>query len=445
MSRPTFFALLLAATTASVGHVRELIARDQWKAALAEARIVVAESPGPDAGAALGEALYRAGQIDDAGEVLAPIAAADDAPARALAQLGLVRAAQGNDGEAIALMERAVAKGPQDPWVVYRASGAARTRARAIELLETYLQVASGDDPDRLLGARGTIRLDRALGERKVWIPTASPERLEVPLKPLVGGGGGYFVEAAIANGKKIRLLLDTGSTGLFVVERAVKKGGLTPLSEETVFAGGGAGRATSSRGLLAKLAIGGLEFADALVTTTKDEFDPQGRIHGVLGLNVFVGYRVTMDLVKGRLLLAPCRDDPAGAPYWDVGGQMLVNASAVTGPDGLFLFDTGATRSMLARSFVDRVQGAQVERSATVRTYGGNVGGASSVRGVKLRFLDLLGRGSAVYTSDLTQRSRLGGVEVSGFLGMDLLDGTTIVVDTRARRVAVSSAPPKN
>jgi predicted aspartyl protease len=445
MNRHILLALLLAAPTATADHVRELISKDQWKEALAEARVAAAESPGHEAGAALGEALYRAGQIDEAGAVLAPIAAADDAPARALAQLGLVRAAQGHDAEALALMERAVAKAPQDPWVVYRASGAARTRARAIELLETYLQTAPGDDPDRLEGARGTIRLDKALGERKVWVPVASPENLEVPLKPVVGAGGGFFVEATIANGKKIRLLLDTGSTGLFVVERAVKKGGFTPLSEETVFAGGGEGRASSSRGLLAKLAIGGLEFADALVTTTKDEFDPQGRIHGVLGLNVFSGYRVTMNLIKGRLLLAPCGDDAAGAPYWDVGGQMLVNASAAAGADGLFLFDTGATRSMLARSFVDRLSGVQVERAATVRTYGGNVGGASYVRGTRLRFLDVEGRGSTVFTSDMTQRSRLGGVEVSGFLGMDLLDGTTIVVDTRARRVAVAAAPSRN
>jgi predicted aspartyl protease len=444
MNRHIFLALLLAAPAATVGHVRELIAKDQWKEALEEARVVAVESPGPDAGAALGEALYRAGQIDDAGEVLAPIAANDDAPARALAQLGLVRAAQGKDGEAIALLERAVAKAPRDPWVVYRASAAARTRARAVELLETYLQIATGDDPDRLLGARGTIRLDKALGERNVWVRVSSPERLEVPLKPLVGGNG-FFVEATIANGKKIRLLLDTGSTGLFVVERAVKKGGLTPLAEETVFAGGGEGRTSSSRGLLATLAIGGLQFADALVTTTKSEFDPQGRIHGVLGLNVFSGYRVTMNLARGRLLLTPCGDDASGAPYWEVGGQMLVNASAVGGPGGLFLFDTGATRSMLARSFVDRVPGAQVERAATVRTYGGDVGGASSARGVRLRFLDLEGRGSTVFTSDLTQRSRLGGVEVSGFLGMDLLDGTTIVVDTRARRVAVASASSRN
>src|SRR5213083_702847 len=109
-------ALLLSATTASAGHVRELIAKDQWKEALAEARALVLETKDKDAAAALGEALFRAGRIDDAGRALALITAADDAPARALAQQGLVRAAQGEEGEAATLMERAVSTAPRDPW-----------------------------------------------------------------------------------------------------------------------------------------------------------------------------------------------------------------------------------------------------------------------------------------------------------------------------------------
>jgi hypothetical protein len=108
-----------------------------------------------------------------------------------------------------------------------------------------------------------------------------------------------------------------------------------------------------------------------------------------VLGLNVFSGYRVTLDLAKGRLILEPCSASPAGVPYWDVAGQMLVSASATTGPGGLFLFDTGATRSMIA-SRTSTVSGAAVEGAAGVRTYGGNVAGAATVRGVRLRFLDL-------------------------------------------------------
>lgn len=436
--------LLAAAATATADHVRELIAKDRWKDALAEARELVANVQEADAVAALGEALFRAGQIDEAGDVLTPLAGNDEAPARALAQLGLVRAAQGKNGEAAALMGRAIAKAPRDPWVAYRAAGAASTRKEASELLAIFIQAAGAEDPDRIEGARGTIRLNTALGERKVWVRVARPDRIELPLKPLAGTGGGYVIEATLAHRKKIRLLLDTGSTGLFVVERAVKKGGLSALSEETVFAGGGAGRATSTRGLLEQLAIGGVEFADALVTTTRDEFDPQGRIHGVLGLNVFSGYRVEMDLAKSRLLLGRCDGSASGAPYWDVGGQMLVQASASAGVSGLFLFDTGATRSMLARAFAEAVPGAQIASAAGVRTFGGNVAGAASVRGVKLRFLDLEGSGGPAYTADLTQRSRLGGVEVSGFLGMDMLDGTKIVVDTCAQRVSVATVPAK-
>jgi hypothetical protein len=453
MNWRTFSATILLAATAATGvpalevpadragHVRELIEKDLWKEALAEARSAAAEAPSAEASAALGEALYRAGLIEEAGATLTPVAAAGDAPVRAVVQLGLVRAAQGKDADAIALMERAVAQAPRDPWVLYRAAGAARTRALAVELLKRYIDAAPGDDPDRIEGARGTIRLYAALGERKIWIPVASPERVELPLSPLAGTGGGYVVEATLAKKKKIRLLLDTGSTGLFVVERAVKKGGFTPLSEETVFAGGGSGRAKSSRGLLEKIVLGGLVFSDALVTTTNDEFDPQGRVHGVLGLNVFAGYRVTMDLARGRLILEPCADDAAGTPYWDVSGQMLVRAAAIPSPEGLFLFDTGATRSMVSRSFVKSVPGAEVADAAGIRTYGGKVAGAATVRGVKLRFQDVSGADGPVYTSDLTQRSRLGGVEISGFLGMDLLDSMTIVVDTRARKVALVRA----
>lgn len=438
MNLPTLLLAVLLFAAVSVAEVRQLIASDSWREALAMARTLVADTKEPEAGTALGEALYRAGRIAEADDILSPIAAADDAPARALAQLGLVRAAQGRNDDAAKLMDRAVDRAPKDPWVIYRASGAAPSRARSVDLLKRYLEVSAGEDPDRIEGARGTLRLYAALGDRPIWVPVKAPERLELPLKPLAGTGGGYFVEATLANRKKIRLLLDTGSTGLFVVRRSVTKGGLTLLSEETVFAGGDSGRASAKRGLLPKFGLGELQFSDALVTTTENEFDPQGRIHGVLGLNVFSGYRVTMDLAKGKLLLTPCGDDAKGTSYWDVGGQMLVVAAAGLGPDGLFLFDTGATRSMLARTFVDAVPGARIESPASVRTYGGHVAGAESVRGVDLRFLDLVSRGGPMHTADMTQRSRLGGVEVSGFLGMDMLDGTTIVVDTRARRVAV-------
>ena len=130
-----------------------------------------------------------------------------------------------------------------------------------------------------------------------------------------------------------------------------MKKAGLVPLAEETVFAGGGSGRTRSSRGILPSLAIGDLVFRDALVTTTRDELDPQGRIHGVLGVQAFAGYAITLDLDRGRLVLASPPAEAFGEPYWSVGGQMLVRAKAEAAPgDGLFLFDIRSMRRLLPR-----------------------------------------------------------------------------------------------
>ena len=54
----------------------------------------------------------------------------------------------------------------------------------------------------------------------------------------------------------------------------------------------------------------GELSFTDALASTSESEFDPQRRYHGLIGISVFNGYRVTLDLSRQRLLLAP-----AGGP----------------------------------------------------------------------------------------------------------------------------------
>jgi predicted aspartyl protease len=434
-------AAILLAAAATATDVRAAIAADRWEEALTSARELAAANPDdPDATAVLGEALYRAGRIDEAAAALAPLAGREGAPPRGIAQLGLAWAAQGKDADGAKLLRRAAQEAPEDPWILFNASGATETRAAAIAMLEAYIAKGPGEDPDRIESARGTIRLYRALGEREIWVGATRPDRVELPLKPLLGEGAsrGWVLEATLARGKKVRLLLDSGSTGLFVVERAVAKGGLQPLSEETVFAGGGSGRTRSGRGILPSIAFGGLSFRDALVTTTTEEFDPQGRIHGVLGLSVFSGYRATLDLAKGRLVLEKTEAVADGAPYWSVSGQMLVTAGAAGGGDGLFLFDTGATRSSLGLSYAKRVPGAQIADAATVRTYGGTVAGATTIRGVRMRFAGLESRGDAVTGADMTQRSRLGGVEISGFLGLDLLDGKTIVVDTRQHRVAI-------
>lgn len=434
--------------TAAAGRVRSLIAADLWREAVEEGRAFVERlGRAPDVLASLGEALYRAGRLREAEDLLAPLAASPEPPARALLTLGLVRAARGLDDEASELIDRAVSAAPEDRHVLFWAAGAAATRARAVQRLERYLALSAGDDADRIEGARGAIRIQKALGERRVWIPVRRPELVELPLSSLPAGGGraaGYVVEATLAGGKRLRLLVDTGSTGLFLVERAARRGVFEPLAVETAFGGGGRGRHATRNGLLRSLSFGGLEFADVLVKTTTEEIEPTGRYLGVVGLDAFRGYRVTLDLSRSRLVLESAGAVESGEPYWSVEGQMLVQADWVAGGRGLFLLDTGASRSHVASWVAERTAGVQVGGSASVRGYGGAVEGARIATGVGLRYQGLPALATPVTVSDLSLRSRLGGVEVAGYLGLDLLDGTRIRIDTRSRVLRVEIPQPR-
>ncbi|HKQ62593.1 MAG TPA: aspartyl protease family protein, partial [Candidatus Polarisedimenticolaceae bacterium] len=348
----------------------------------------------------------------------------------------------GRHEPAAALAERAVAAAPDDRDVVYWASELVATRARAIELLERYLELSRGDRAERIDGARGTLNEFRVLGDRAVWTWAERPERVELPLTllwdPPTARRLGYVVQARAGMGDKpVPLLLDTGSPGLTVLERVARKRGFVELAEKTAFGGGGEGRHATRRGVFPQFALGGLRFTDALSTTTREELEPTGRYHGLIGLSAFDGYRVTLDLAGKRVVLESGAPPLEGASYWEVAGQLLVRASAGD-QSGLFLLDTGATATLLDREFAQRVSGARLSEAARVRAFGGNMSGARYVDGVQVAFGGRKTPPGPLAAVDLAQRSFLSGIEISGFLGLDVWDGVSLVVDTAGQKVRV-------
>jgi hypothetical protein len=399
----------------------------------------------PKTAALLGEALFRAGALTEAEALLDGRA---ELPARGWMTLGRLRDARGRTREAIELMDRAVAAAPSDLDVLYRAASVTATRAVAVERLEAYVGLAKeSEDPDRVEAARGSARVLRALGERAVWIARARPERVEIPLRRLwdadTGVTVGFVVEVELgdANGTKpVRLLLDTGSPGLYVIDRIARKRGFEPLATRESYGGGGDQRHETTRGFFPSFRIGGLAFDDALATTGGGEADPLGRYHGYLGIAPFGGYRVVIDLGAGRLILEPAGIG-SGEPYWDVDGQLLVTAAEKSsGRTGLFLLDTGATGTIVARSFADAHPAAHAGPEAEVRGFGGRIEGVRALRGLEIAWGELVA-GGELRVSDFSLRSRLLGVEVAGYLGLDLFGDSRIVIDTVARTVEARRA----
>lgn len=431
------------------GRVLALLALDRWEDALTESALHHARLDGDARVAAVhAEALFRAGELELAEALLVELERAAAAAPRALTVLGLLHSARGRSADAVDLMNRAVAAAPDDPDVLFRAAEATESRAEATRRLERYLALAADDDADRVAAARGTLDVLRELGEREVWAVAERPQTIELRLTRLAGGGGataGVVVRAEVGEkSRSLRLLLDSGSGGLFLPRRVALRNGFTTLAAETIFGGGGTRRQRTERGLLARLALGGLVYEDALTTASDGEIDPAGRYQGVIGLAPFDGYTLTLDLRRGRLRATLGGGSIAGAPYWMIAGQMLVRAEAVGGPQGIFLLDTGASVSVVDAAWAERLAGTSVERPATVRGFGGLVEGARELRGLRLTFEGVESGVSSLRAADFSLRSRLGGVQLAGFLGMDLLGGQTLIVDTVSRRVRFEAEAAK-
>ena len=423
-----------------------LITEDRWREALAQAQRFCDKRP-DDAGAraALAEALFRAGEVEQAEILLAePIVNGGDrrAEGRAASLRGLLLAARGRHVEGIESMERALEAAPEDRIVLWRSSEVTADRAEAIARLSRYLERSAGEDEDRVVAARGTLDVLRQLGDRPVWTPISTPDRVEVPLKRIWLGPGrlmGCRVKVRLGTRRKpLWLLLDTGSSGLFLEAGAAQRRGFTELAEEITFGGGGDRRHRSARGLFERFELGELVFADALAVTTATDLDPEGRFQGVVGLSVFDGYRITLDFQRGRMILdrEPLALD--SSPYWTLSGQMLVRAGVPSGAEGLFLFDTGATTTILDLGFAGDLPLARIGEPAPMRGYGGSVASARAIHGARLEFQERMTPDGELRAVDLSMRSRLGRVRISGFLGIDLMDGALVVIDTRERRLSL-------
>ncbi len=431
--------------------VRSLLEADRWKEALALAR-EQDDLDDAESGTALGEALFRAGELLEANTVLSGIVERHDPPpVRAMVQLGLLRLAEGDAGTGTELLRSALELSPDDPYVLFRAAGAAGGADRVMDALNRYIELAGDSDPDRVEAARGTIRFLKEIGDRETWIQSARPDNATLALRKVPGRGGevrGFILKAVLGERKKpVRILLDTGSPGLFLDDRIARKHGMEPVSEETVFGGGGAGRHLSSLGILSRLEAGAVGFRDVLATTSAARLDPAASFQGLIGLDPFVGYIVTLDLARGALHL---ESPPAagnlwsgegwsqGARYWTISGQFLVEARDAAGAGGLFILDTGAARSLVSENFVAKVGGEVLRGEGLVRGFGGLRPESALVRGVDLRFQSLVGNFRELVMADLSLRSRLSGVEISGFIGLDILAGQVIRIDTLTRQVFV-------
>jgi tetratricopeptide (TPR) repeat protein len=447
---------------ALAGLLRVSLRRDDPEAAAGWAGLAAERAPRSAAAlAARGELALRLGELAGARELYQGALDVDPGEARAWLGLGRIRLASFRPAEGIAALREAFRLAPEDPEIVRLHAGALARREDALAELRRYLSLAEGEPEEFRRGVAEAVRFYEALGETPLWRTLESPERAEMKLRRVVasrGGLGGLVLPVRFDEGKAVRCLLDSGASGLHLSPSAARKAALEPLAKGTVFGGGG-DRDHASYRALARLRVGELLVDNAVAQVAERELDPSARYACILGLDPFSDYRITLDLKKARLLLerlpeeapeaaregeerkAVSRIPPRTARegeslLYDVEGQLLVPASLHRGGatrEALLLLDTGADRSVLdgkAASELGPVPGWAEGRS--VRTYGGSAAALGTLSGLRIEAGTVEASNRAVTVLDLGWRSRLGGVAVDGYLGLDLLRGRRLVLDLR-------------
>jgi predicted aspartyl protease len=350
--------------------------------------------------------------------------------------------------------KRAYELDPKDPRILAtwlpRLQGHDRERA-----LEIYMaKVGATSEANEL---RQRIELVKALDGRHA-MALASPYRAyELPLLGFENGATHVrtYGVAVLVNGSPVKLVLDTGASGIVMSRAAAERAGLERLSETTVRGIGDDSKVPGGyRALADHFRIGDVEYRNAVINVAEQNL--AGIEDGLIGSNMFSEFLITIDFGAGKLRLAPLPDFQPGnelqdrvesAQMRDAArvfrfGHILLVPARVNSHDGLFVLDTGAARTMMSYDLAAGATKVDRDDRTTLRGLSGAVGNVYQTGTVMLEFAGFAQKNLAMTAIDTWELSHRLGTEISGFLGLPVLDLFTLTIDYRDGLVKFERRP---
>lgn len=476
---------------AYAGMARSLLKQEKIAEALDIATKGVAQAPdSPAAHSALGDVLFRNGEIHDADVEWVKAANAHQPDARALLGIARLENAMSLYARAKHTLDRAHQLDPDDPDIRRRWLSTL-PRSEQIRELERYLAGATNDDEKTRYNLEHGLELLKARQEQpsrscklvsNVQHTDTKLERLLIDPTHLHGYGLRVDV-----NGQVARLLLDTGASGLLINKRMAEKAGVKSVVQTRLEGIGDKGPVGGYVGYADSIKVGGLEFQNCLVEVSEKRSVVED--DGLIGADVFSHFLVTIDFPNEKLLLSelPKRpderqpsavtldtgdpDDPStGAedretesssnassenkaptppslgpkdryvapemqsysPVYRFGHELLIPTIIGNKAAKLFLIDTGGFNNMISSDAAKEVTKVHNDSNVHIRGISGSVKQVQSADKVMIQFGHFRQENDDLVSFDLSPISRSTGTEVSGILGFAMLRMLTVKIDYR-------------
>ncbi len=469
---------------AELGIVRSLIGKDETAQAIEEANKGLASHPGTAlAEIAAGEAAYRNADFNSMRQHAQ--AAVQDNPCggRGLALFARFSSLFALFATEAQLLNSAHMLRPNDE-LIRRAWIQSLPRKERTAELSKYL------DSSPALSSRELRNLTNIEDHLKARRPdecriTTRSDNLYIPFVPVYGESShpvAYGLDVAF-NGKHRKMQVDTGASGIVLTMATAKRLGLEPEFRTHATGVGDSGEVDSYLTHVADIRIGGLEVSDCLVevlqTSTLD-------VDGLIGIDVFDRWLVTLDYQNAQLRLnpLPARPDaqppvpasplgrlnssgsasqqdadtesiprdavlPADLKDWlrvaRIGPYLLLPSSVNGGPKHYMIADTGADQTRLSLPLAKEIGQPKEDPSLRIMGISGEVKKAYRIDGATLQFGQLRLPPSSYSAFDITGISHDTGVEVSGLIGLPTLSRLTIVIDYRDNLIQLKYDPKRD
>jgi predicted aspartyl protease len=476
-----------SSTKAMAGQVRTLLGEDKLAEALALAIKYDHEHPDqPDLLNALGEARFRRGEVDEAATTFNASVKVD--PCNGVTHWDMARFMNlsGMYASAQYQLEFAHALSPQNPEITrrWRATHAVPPTAeqRLAALRERLGRPAIGEEEKEGINAAIKGIETREKGDCALVSPAAE---VNLPIVPISNRGGAATPRDMYAagldvqfNGKRERLVIDTGASGLLLSRSVAKDAGLVPEVETKSGGIGDKGPVKAFVTHVDDIKIGSMEFKNCMVRV----LEPGGalEVDGLIGPDVFRDYLVTLDIPSTEVRLGPLpkRPDEQGGktttldttdeeegpvsiadsakdryiapemtswfPVFRYQQFLIVPTVIGSAPRKLFMMDTGAALGMITPAAAREVTHVSTDSNLRVKGINGEVKTVMMADKVAIAFAGVrqINEGMTSYDSRLLAHA--AGVEISGLIGFPMLRELVISIDYRDNLVHVVYDPKK-
>jgi predicted aspartyl protease len=413
-------------------------------------------SDAPESAAAhefAGEVRFRRGEFAEADAEFKAALEWDSRFALAWWGLGRVAECSSVNKTAVEDFHHAYQLNPKDPRIlaawISRLSG--QERIDALNRYAAFAEAAGPNgigDPKELDELRQRGELAKALNGRRVMALASPYKTAEIPLQGFVSGVTRmrtYGLDVLV-NGKPARLVLDTGAAGILLSHPAAERVGLVRVTGATVRGIGDNAKLTGGyRAIAEHFRLGDVDYRDTIISVADQSF--VGIEDGLIGSNVLNEFLITLDFAAGKLRLDPLPGYHPGDEFPDrtvspemdsatrvfrFGHLLLVPVRVGNGSNRLFVLDTGAASTLISYELAASVTNLNHDDKTALRGVNGKVGDVYQTGNLALEFAGFEQKNLSMTAFDTWQLSHQLGTEISGLLGLPVLDLFTLTIDYR-------------